>query len=53
VPQAPGRTPLRDVPGAEDLASHSADLRASGTTMRTVGLRASGTTSREGGEGNG
>ena len=52
-PQAPQlwRARLRhDVcPGAEDPASRTASLRASGTTKRATVLRASGTTSREGG----
>ena len=52
-PQAPQCWSARlrhDVcPGAEDPASRTALLRASGTTMRAAGLRASGTTSREGG----
>jgi hypothetical protein len=52
-PQAPRRRRARlrhDVcPGAEDPASRTAILRASGATKRATVLRASGPTSREGG----
>jgi hypothetical protein len=42
TPQAPGRTPHKALPGplrcpgAEDRASRTATLRASGTTMRSA-----------------
>ncbi len=52
-PQAPQCWSARlrhDVcPGAEDPASRTASLRASGTPVRAADLRAGGTTSREGG----